>query len=161
MTINFAILLVEDNKDDEELIILAFREAHIQNKIDIVRDGAEALDYLFQRKQYKEIELPQLVFLDLKLPKVNGLEILKQIRSNPRTKYLPVVIFTSSIDEQDLIDSYKLGINSYIQKPVGFEKFSKAVSCLGLYWVVMNQYPSNWTQVVPLENTDEKVNQST
>ena len=141
MTTNYTILLVEDNKDDEELTILSLRESRIQNKIDVARDGAEALDYLFQREKYKDIELPQLVFLDLKLPKVSGLEILKQIRSNPRTKYLPVVIFTSSKEEQDLIESYKLGANSFIQKPVGFEEFSKAVNYLGLYWLVLNQPP--------------------
>lgn len=141
MTIDCTILLVEDNKDDEELTILGLRESHIQNKIDVVRDGAEALDYIFQRDKYKDIELPQLVFLDLKLPKISGLEILKQIRSNPRTKYLPVVIFTSSKEEQDLIESYKLGANSFIQKPVGFEEFSKAVNYLGLYWLVLNQFP--------------------
>lgn len=146
MTIDCTILLVEDNKDDEELTILGLRESHIQNKIDVVRDGAEALDYIFQRDKYKDIELPQLIFLDLKLPKISGLEILKQIRANPRTKYLPVVIFTSSKEEQDLIESYKLGANSFIQKPVGFEEFSKAVNYLGLYWLVLNQFPPKLIQ---------------
>lgn len=147
MTINYTILLVEDSNDDEELTILGLREAHIQNKIDVVRDGAEALDYLFQRGKYEGVGMPQLVFLDLKLPKVSGLEILKQIRANPLTEYLPVVIFTSSREEQDLIESYKLGANSYIQKPVDFDEFSKAVNFLGLYWLVMNQFPPKWSQV--------------
>lgn len=154
MTINCTILLVEDNKDDEELTILGLRESHIQNKIDVVRDGAEALDYLFQRDKYKDIELPQLVFLDLKLPKISGLEILKQIRANDRTKYLPVVIFTSSKEEQDLIESYKLGANSFIQKPVGFEEFSKAVNYLGLYWLVLNQFPPKLTQTDSAKNAE-------
>lgn len=148
----YTILLVEDNKDDEELTILGLREAHIQNKIDVVRDGAEALDYLFQRGKYEEIELPQLIFLDLKLPKVSGLEILKEIRAHSSTRHLPVVIFTSSKEEQDLIESYKLGANSYIQKPVDFEEFSKAVNYLGLYWLVLNQFPPKWSQVDSLEN---------
>lgn len=151
MLSNFTILLVEDNKDDEELTILGLREAHIQNKIDVVRDGAEALDFLFQREKFKDVELPQLVFLDLKLPKISGLEVLKQMRANPRTKYLPVVIFTSSKEEQDLIDGYKLGANSYIQKPVNFEEFSKAVNVLGLYWLVMNQFPPHLNQVNQVE----------
>lgn len=154
MTINCTILLVEDNKDDEELTILGLRESHIQNKIDVARDGAEALDYLFQRDKYKDIELPQLVFLDLKLPKISGLEILKQIRANDRTKYLPVVIFTSSKEEQDLIESYKLGANSFIQKPVGFEEFSKAVNYLGLYWLVLNQFPPKLTQTDSAKNAE-------
>lgn len=152
MTINCTILLVEDNKDDEELTILGLRESHIQNKIDVVRDGAEALDYIFQRDKYKDIELPQLVFLDLKLPKVSGLEILKQIRSNPQTKHLPVVIFTSSKEEEDLIESYNLGANSFIQKPVGFEEFSKAVNYLGLYWLVLNQFPPKLSKADPAKN---------
>ena len=152
MNAHFTILLVEDNKDDEELTIMGLREAHIQNRVDVVRDGAEALDYLFQRGKYKGVELPHLVFLDLKLPKISGLEILKQLRSNTTTKYLPVVIFTSSKEEQDLIESYKFGANSYIQKPVDFEEFSKAVNTLGLYWLVLNQFPSNLNQLDITEN---------
>ena len=147
MNAHFTILLVEDNKDDEELTIMGLREAHIQNKIDVVRDGAAALDYLFQRGEYKNFDPPHLVFLDLKLPKVSGIEILKQLRANPKTKYLPIVIFTSSKEEQDLVESYKFGANSYIQKPVGFEEFSKAVNTLGLYWLVLNQFPPNLSQL--------------
>ena len=152
MKSHFTILLVEDNRDDEELTITGLREAHVQNKIDIVRDGAEALDYLFHRCQYEKNTLHQLVFLDLKLPKISGLEVLKKIRSSPILKYLPVVIFTSSREEQDLIESYKLGANSYIQKPVNFDDFSKAVNSLGLYWLVMNQFPPQWESLETLED---------
>lgn len=155
MSIDYTILLVEDYKDDEELTIAGLREAHIQNKIDVVRDGAEALDYLFQRGKYEGFKLPHLVFLDLKLPKVSGLEVLKELRASPVTKYLPVVVFTSSREEGDLIESYKLGANSYIQKPVNFDEFSKAVNSLGLYWVVMNQFPPQIHQVDSLEKQNE------
>lgn len=155
MSIDYTILLVEDYKDDEELTITGLREAHIQNKIDVVRDGAEALDYLFQRGKYEGFKLPHLVFLDLKLPKVSGLEVLKELRASPVTKYLPVVVFTSSREEGDLIESYKLGANSYIQKPVNFDEFSKAVNSLGLYWVVMNQFPPQIHQVDSLEKQNE------
>ncbi|MEO8629278.1 MAG: response regulator [Betaproteobacteria bacterium] len=132
---------MEDNKDDVELTTECLKAAHVQNRIDVVRDGAEALDYLFRRKPYQAIELPQLVFLDLKLPKISGLEVLRQLRADAITKYLPVVIFTSSKEERDVIQGYQSGANSYMQKPVEVDEFSKAVKALGLYWVLMAQYP--------------------
>lgn len=138
------ILLVEDNRDDEELTIASLRDAKVQNEIHVVRDGEEALNYIFQRGDYSNAVLPQLVLLDLKLPKVNGLEVLKEIRSDPRTKELPVVIFTSSKEDRDLIEGYHLGANSYVQKPVDFEQFAHAVAHLGTYWLVMNQFPPHW-----------------
>jgi two-component system response regulator len=141
---NNAILLVEDNPDDEELTLLAFRQSKLANEIVVVRDGAEALAYLFgtgaQAAQPLQ-ELPALVLLDLKLPKVDGLEVLRQIRSTPRTRLLPVVILTSSREEQDVLAGYSLGANSYVQKPVGFEKFTAAVQQLGLYWLLLNEGP--------------------
>lgn len=141
------ILLVEDNPDDAELTIEALRDAKIKNEIQLVRDGAEALDYIHQRGKYAAAELPQLVLLDLKLPKLNGLEVLKEIRANPRTRKLPVVIFTSSKEERDLVESYKQGATSYIQKPVEFNEFAKAVTHLGVYWIIMNQYPPSWERL--------------
>lgn len=140
------ILLVEDNQDDEELTISSLRDARIKNKIDVVRDGAEALEYLEQRGKYEKVDTPQIILLDLKLPKINGLEILKFIRTSPMLQHLPVVIFTSSKEEKDLIEGYKLGANSYIQKPVDFDEFAKAVNDLGLYWIVLNQYPLKMDQ---------------
>ncbi|MCP5104584.1 MAG: response regulator [bacterium] len=138
------ILLVEDNPDDEALTLRAMRKNNIGNRVDIVRDGAEALDYLFCRGKYAEKcpdTPPEVVLLDLKLPKVNGLEVLKQIRENPLTCLLPVVILTSSKEEQDMIAGYKLGANSYIRKPVDFGQFSEAIKTLGLYWLVLNENP--------------------
>jgi len=142
------ILLVEDNPDDELLTLMAFKDNNITNEVIIARDGEEALDYLFGIGKYKNRDVniqPQVVLLDLKLPKVDGLEVLKTIRSNPNTKLLPVVILTSSKEEVDILKSYQLGANSYIRKPVDFEQFSEAIKQLGLYWLVLNESLSEIT----------------
>jgi two-component system, response regulator len=136
------ILLVEDNPDDEALTVRALRKNNIANTLSVVRDGAEALEFLFCTGAYASRdprELPQIVLLDLKLPKVDGLEVLRRIRSDERTRLLPVVILTSSREEQDLIQSYRLGANSYVRKPVDFNQFVDAVGQLGLYWLVLNE----------------------
>lgn len=138
------ILLVEDNPDDEELMLRALKKSHILNKIDVAHDGVEALDYLFGTGKYAGSEmrdLPQLVLLDLKLPKVSGLEVLQKMRADPRTQIIPVVILTSSNEEEDILSSYRQGANSYVRKPVEFQKFSDAVQQLGLYWLLINQTP--------------------
>lgn len=138
------ILLVEDNKDDLELALHALRKERLANRIQIVRDGEEALDFLFCRGQFIDRapnHQPRLVLLDLKLPKVDGLEVLKQLKSNSQTKNIPVVILTSSKEERDLVSSYNLGANSYIQKPVDFDQFRETVKQVGLYWLVVNQAP--------------------
>jgi len=138
------ILLVEDNPDDVQLTLRAFKQNKITNEIHVAIDGAEALAYLFGTKNSPPSEplaLPQLVLLDLKLPKVSGLEVLKAIRQDARTRYLPVVILTSSNEDQDLLSGYSLGANSYIRKPVDFTQFIEAVKQLGLYWLVLNQVP--------------------
>lgn len=138
------ILLVEDNPDDEALTIRALRKNNIANDLAVARDGAEALDYLFGTGTYAgrdTSQLPQVVLLDLKLPKVDGLEVLSRIRSDPRTKLLPVVILTSSNEERDLMESYTRGANSYVRKPVDFVEFVDAVKQLGLYWLILNEPP--------------------
>jgi len=138
------ILLVEDNPDDEALTLRAFRKNNMGNKIVVVRDGEEALDFLFRRGPYaarNPDEVPELILLDLKLPKIDGLEVLRQIRADPRTRLLPVVILTSSKEEQDLIEGYSEGANSYVRKPVDFNQFLEAVRQLGLYWLVLNESP--------------------
>jgi two-component system response regulator len=138
------ILLVEDNPDDVDLTLKAFEKNGIANKVDVVEDGAEALDYLFARGRYStraQEKLPTVVLLDLKLPKVDGLEVLQSIRADQRTKLLPVVVLTSSELEQDVVDSYNLGANSYVRKPVDFKQFTKAVRELGLYWLLLNEWP--------------------
>lgn len=138
------VLLVEDNPDDEALTLRAFRKSNLTNEIIVARDGVEALDYLFGTGMYAgrdSNDLPQLILLDLKLPKVDGLEVLERIRTSEKTRMLPVVILTSSKEQEDLITSYSLGANSYIRKPVDFNQFIQAVQQLGLYWLVLNQYP--------------------
>ncbi|MBS0359480.1 MAG: response regulator [Proteobacteria bacterium] len=141
---NHDILLVEDNPDDELLTLRALRQINIKNNIVVARDGAEALDYLFAKNdsgQYANI-LPQLVLLDLKLPKVDGLEVLQKIRNTPRTQYQSVTILTSSKEEQDIVNSYKLGANSYVVKPVDTPQFMDAVKQLGIYWLLINKNSS-------------------
>ncbi|MGY1489152.1 response regulator [Methylobacillus pratensis] len=136
------ILLVEDNPDDDELTLLAFEQNHIFNTITVARDGVEALDLLFGPDGQGGSIDPAVVLLDLKLPKVDGLEVLRRIRGDERTKFLPVVVLTSSREEQDLISSYSLGCNSYVRKPVNFVEFLEAVRQLGLYWLLLNERPS-------------------
>ena len=141
---NKIILLVEDNDDDATLTLRAFRRSHVMNTITVVRDGIEALDFLFARGAYADragTALPTLIILDLKLPKLDGLGVLKIIRADERTRLLPVVILTSSKEEQDLISGYTLGANSYVRKPVDFAEFVEAVKVLGIYWLMMNQSP--------------------
>lgn len=138
------ILLVEDNPDDVELALHALQREKLANRVEVVRDGEEALDFLFCRGSYAgrgSNGPPKLVLLDLKLPKVDGIEVLRQMKNNPRTKTIPVVILTASREEKDLINGYALGVNSYIQKPVDFEQFRQTVKQLGLYWLVVNQPP--------------------
>ncbi|MFH0735524.1 MAG: response regulator [bacterium] len=140
------ILLVEDNPDDIALTLRALKKNNIQNRVDVVNDGAEAISYFIDIIKTCENEmngLPTVVLLDLKLPKVDGLEVLKFIRSNEKIRFLPVVILTSSKEEQDLIKSYTFGANSYIRKPVDFNQFMEAVQNLGLYWLLLNEIPSN------------------
>jgi DNA-binding response OmpR family regulator len=138
------ILLVEDDPMDVELSLTALSEYNIANCIDVVRDGAEALDYLFRRGNFKarEEQNPVVVILDLKLPKVSGLEVLRELKADPKLKVIPVVILTSSREEKDLIASYNLGVNAYVVKPVEFHKFIDAVKELGLFWMVMNEVPN-------------------
>ena len=133
------ILLVEDNPDDEALAMRALKRNDIADRVDVVRDGVEALEYI--NSAAAENRLPQVVLLDLKLPKLDGLEVLRRIRATEATRTLPVVIMTSSSEERDLVDSYSLGANSYIRKPVDFDQFTEAVKQLGLYWLVLNQVP--------------------
>jgi two-component system, response regulator len=138
------ILLVEDSPEDAELTIGALRRHKIANEIRVAEDGAEALDFLFCRGAYKDrtfVHPPRLVLLDLKLPKVSGIEVLRAIRADDRTKAIPVVILTSSIQERDLIDGYKLGVNAYAQKPVNFEQFSETVRQIGMFWMLINEAP--------------------
>jgi two-component system response regulator len=132
------ILLVEDNPDDEALMLRAFQKSQLANRIEVVRDGVEAVDYLIGPAARP---MPTLVILDLKLPKLDGLEVLRRVRDAERTRTLPVVVLTSSREEQDLIESYRLGANSYVRKPVDFVQFAQAVQTLGLYWLVVNEPP--------------------
>lgn len=137
---NKTILLVEDNLDDEALTLRAFKNNNIKNQVKVVHDGQEALDYFFGEGAHSNPK-PAIVLLDINLPKVNGLEVLKKIRGNERTALQPVVILTSSKEEQDIVAGYKLGANSYVRKPVDFAQFMEAVRELGLYWLVMNDAP--------------------
>ena len=135
------ILLVEDNPDDQTLTVRALKKANILNEIVVANNGEEALDYLFGTGVYADRDLsimPEVILLDLRMPKIDGLEVLKRIRANERTKFLPVVILTSSLEERDLVESYKLGANSYIQKPVDFVEFAESVRTLGVYWLALN-----------------------
>jgi two-component system, response regulator len=133
------VLLVEDNPDDAELTLHVFKRHNLANRVKVVRDGAEALEYLFGKDAWDR--LPKVILLDLKLPKVNGLEVLGKIKADPRTKMIPVVVLTSSREDRDLFVCYELGVNSYIVKPVDFTQFSEAVRQLGLYWLLLNENP--------------------
>jgi two-component system, response regulator len=138
------ILLVEDNPDDVELTLHALRRENLANNIHVARDGEEALEFLFCNGTHADRSCeppPKLILLDLKLPKVDGMEVLKQLKADPRTRTIPVVILTSSKEERDLVNSYGLGANSYIQKPVDFDQFRKTIKTVGLYWLVINQPP--------------------
>ena len=144
MTNRVEILLVEDNPDDVELAIHALRREQLINDITVARDGEEALDFIFCRGQYAHRspqQPPRLILLDLKLPKVDGLEVLRALKTDARSKAIPVVVMTSSSEERDLVESYKLGVNAYVQKPVDFEQFRGVVKELGLFWLVINRPP--------------------
>lgn len=134
-----SVLLVEDNPDDEELTIRGLKRANLANQVDVARDGQEAIDYLFGNAEQAPMPVPVLVLLDLKLPRVGGLEVLKRIRTEQRTKRVPVVILSSSTEDSDLIDGYDLGANSYVCKPIEFEAFATAIAQLGVYWLMINQ----------------------
>ncbi len=139
------LLLVEDNPRDVELTLHAFTQHKLANSVHVVRDGAEALDFLFAQGDYggrATVAHPRVVLLDLKLPKVDGIEVLRAMRQDPRTRTVPVVVLTSSQEERDIVEAYRLGVNSYIVKPLDFEKFGEAVSSLGMYWLVLNQPPT-------------------
>ena len=141
---NKVVLLVEDNPDDEALTLRALRKHNLANEIVVARDGQEALDYLFAEGEYSGRDtshLPQVILLDLKLPKVDGLQVLERLRAAENTRHVPVVVLTSSNEEQDMVRSYDLGANSYVRKPVDFEQFLEAARQLGLYWLVLNEAP--------------------
>lgn len=140
------ILLVEDNADDEELTLRAFRKSKVLNEVVVVRDGMEALDYLFATGAHAQRDLkamPAVILLDLKLPKIGGLEVLRRLRAEDRTRRIPVVVLTSSNEERDILSSYDLGANSFVRKPVDFAQFMDAAQQLGLYWLVVNEPPPN------------------
>jgi two-component system response regulator len=136
------ILLVEDNPDDAMLATLALKESHIVNSITHLKDGAEALDYIFHEGVYANLpedSHPKVILLDIKMPKVNGIEVLRKVKANDKTKEIPIVIFTSSDEDPDVAECYKLGVNSYVVKPLDFDQFKKAIADIGLYWVVLNR----------------------
>jgi two-component system, response regulator len=138
------ILVVEDSPEDLELTLRAFERAKLTNRIHIARDGQEALDYIFGEGAHagrRIDEAPSVILLDLKLPKIDGLQVLRRIKSDSRTKVIPIVVLTSSAEQKDVVESYKLGVNSYIVKPVNFERFAAAVQDLGMYWLLLNQPP--------------------
>ena len=139
------ILLVEDSENDIELTLAALAEHHIANHVDVARDGAEALEYLFREGQYagRTTGNPVVVLLDLKMPKVDGIEVLRRVKSHPELKLIPVVMLTSSREEQDLVRTYQLGVNAYVVKPVGFEKFMESVQRLGVFWALVNEQPAS------------------
>jgi two-component system response regulator len=143
-TKEFEILLVEDNPDDLELTLHALRKAKVCNHIEVARDGEEALEIVFCKGRFSGrsfLQPPKLVLLDLKLPKVDGIQVLREIKMDDRTKAIPVIVLTASREERDMVESYRLGVNSYIQKPVDFDQFQNTVEQLGLYWLVVNQAP--------------------
>lgn len=142
------IVLIEDNPDDEALTLRALRKNNIHNRVVVLRDGVEAQDYIYARGAYADRradEIPDLILLDLKIPRVNGLEVLASLRTHPGTKLIPVVILTSSREEQDIMEAYHLGVNSYLCKSVDFEQFSETVRELGLYWLILNEPPPKGT----------------
>ncbi len=147
------ILIVEDDPNDLELALIALRKHKLANRIQIARDGEEALDFIFRRGPHAhraDDDLPKVIFLDLKLPKVNGLEVLKEIKADPRTRPVPVVVMTSSREQRDMLEGYELGVNSYIQKPVDFDQFQRIIGDLGYYWLVVNQnLPADARPAVP------------
>jgi len=148
------ILLVEDSQDDIDLALHTLRREHLANHIFVVRDGEEALDFLFCSGPYGDrnpAHMPKLVLLDLKLPKLDGMEVLQRLRADPRTRTLPVVIMTSSKEERDVANGYNLGVNSYIQKPVDFDEFRQTVKTIGLYWLLINQRPQTRSAKMPAE----------
>lgn len=149
MTVRKTILLVEDNPDDEELTLRALNEQDLSADIIVARDGEEALNYLFgaEKSEYERRMLPQVVLLDLKLPKLNGLDVLKQIRSNPRTRYLPVVVMTSSNEEKDIRTSFDLGANSYVRKSIEYHRLIQEIQQIAAYWVMLNQMPPSEGQI--------------
>ena len=143
-TNSIEILLVEDNPDDVELTLHAFQKNNLTNRIHVVRDGAEALDFIFCKGPYvgrSSLDIPKVILLDLKLPKVGGLEVLRRLKENATTRIVPIVVLTSSQEEHDIVESYRLGVNSYIRKPVDFEQFIGAMRTLGKYWLLLNEKP--------------------
>lgn len=146
MNVNIVeILLVEDNPDDVKLTLHALRKYHLANNIQVAADGEEALEFLFCRGKYSDrsmLQVPKVILLDLKLPKVDGIEVLKEIKSDATLRKIPVVVLTSSKEDRDIIDAYELGVNSYIVKPVEFDEFVKAISNVGLYWLILNEAPA-------------------
>jgi two-component system response regulator len=151
------ILLVEDSQDDIDLAMHALRQGKLANSIFVVRDGEEALDFLFCRGAYSDRNFsqpPKLVLLDLKMPKIDGLQVLKQVKSDARTKSIPVVIMTSSKEERDLIEGYSSGVNSFIQKPVDFDQFRGTVKTLGMYWLLVNQAPVKQEQILTVSKSE-------